>query len=204
LLALASTPRMRLQVFNLWSLPGPGPQPGICPPGSYRRDICRQDICQPARGRRQPAEAAGGRQQLLSPRKPKKRYQGSRISTLKSLTMSWVGCWNSAYTHRSNPMLATTAMNRPRSWRFRQPFFGVCCENSTKIEGFGSRSISWFHRSGCVGTYFRVSTGRPGRSAPYIRDSCRQTSAASFALLWRPGQRTRSRSRPGPRNRQSN
>jgi len=188
--------------INLWSPTEPGPRPGICLLGSYQRGICQRGICQPARGRRQQAEAVACRQQLLSPRKPMKRFQGSRIST-SGPHMIRVG-WNSPNTHRNNLTLATPAMNRPSNRQPRQSFFAACCENGTQIEVFGSRSTSWSYRSRRVGTYFRVSTGRPDRSVPYTRDSCRQTSAASFALLLRRGQRTKSRSRPGPRSRQSN
>src|SRR4029077_15987338 len=82
--------RMDIQI-NLWSLLGL--RPGICPLGSCQRDICQRDICRPAR-RRGPAEAVGGRRQLLFLRRPEKRHRGSRISTSKAPNMRLVG-WKS-------------------------------------------------------------------------------------------------------------
>src|ERR1700682_6055256 len=85
-----------------------------------------------------------------------------------------------------------------RNWRPRQPFFVKCCENGTEFEAFGSRSLCGPKDPISVRTYFRVPTGRPGQSSPYTRDSCRQRSLTSFALLLRRGQRTKPRNRPGP------
>ena len=68
------------------------------------------------------------------------------------LTMIRVG-WNSPDTHRDNLTPAMTAMNRPRSWLSRHPFFAACCENGTQIEALGSISISRVPRSRLVGTY---------------------------------------------------
>src|SRR5271167_2220173 len=85
-----------------------------------------------------------------------------------------------------------------RNWRSRQPFFVKCCENGTEFEAFGSRSLCGPKDPISVRTYFRVPTGRPGQSSPYTRDSCRQRSLTSFALLLRRGQSTKSRNRPGP------
>src|SRR5262249_48871440 len=144
----AAGARMDIQI-NPWSPTGPEPRPDTCPPGSYRRGICRQDICRPARAQRQPAEAVAGRQRLPFPRKPKKQHPGSRLSTLFP-TMIGVD-WNSPDAHRNNPTPATTAMNRPRSWHSRQPFFAGCCEKSTQIEVFGSRSSSWSVKSSVSG-----------------------------------------------------
>src|ERR1700733_15315111 len=73
--------------INLWSLPEPGPQPDICLSGSCRRDICPRDIYRPAQPPAE-AEAVGGRQQLLFPRKLEQRSRGSRISTSKSPTVN--------------------------------------------------------------------------------------------------------------------
>ena len=69
--------------INLWSLPGEL-RPGICPLGSCQRDICQRDICRLARRQQGPAEAVGGRRQLLFLRRPEKRHRGSRISTSKA------------------------------------------------------------------------------------------------------------------------
>src|SRR5262252_10535258 len=70
--------RRGARIDIIWSLAGPGPQPGICLLGSCRRDICPRDICRPAQPRAE-AEAVGGRQQLLFPRRLEKRRRGSRI-----------------------------------------------------------------------------------------------------------------------------
>jgi len=45
--------------------------------------------------------------------------------------------------HRNNPTFAMAAMNGRRNWQSGPPFFDGCCENGTKIEAFGSRSLSW-------------------------------------------------------------
>ena len=78
----AADERIDIQI-NLWSLPGPGPQPGTSPLGSCRWDICRRDICQPAPARRRPAEAAGGRQQLRFRRMQRSDAQDHKFQHLK-------------------------------------------------------------------------------------------------------------------------
>src|SRR6516165_12115524 len=45
--------------------------------------------------------------------------------------------------HRNIPTFAIAAMNGPRNRQSGPPFFDRCCENGTKIEAFGSRSLSW-------------------------------------------------------------
>ena len=127
--------RRGARIDIIWSLAGPGPQPGICLLGSCRRDICPRDICRPAQPRAE-AEAVGGRQRLLFPRRLERRRRGSRISTLKSPCESrWLG------TDRStdNLALTTAATNELRNWRSLQPFLVRCCENGTELDAFGSR-----------------------------------------------------------------
>jgi hypothetical protein len=186
--------------INLWSLPGPGPRPDICLSGSCRRDICPKDIYRPAQPPAE-AEAAGGRQQLLFPRRLKKQRQGSRISTSTSPT---VNRGSLKFQASDNPAHATAATSRHGNWRSRRSFFARCCENGTEFEAFGSRSLCSSTNPRSIGTYFRVPTGRRGQSSPYTRDSCRQRSPTSFALLSRHGQSTKPRNRPGPQNRRSN
>src|SRR6516165_9805851 len=76
-----SSAQPKRTLLSLWSLPGP--QPDICLSGSCQQDIYPRGICRLAQPLAE-AEAVGGRQQLLFPRRPEKQGRGSRTSTSKS------------------------------------------------------------------------------------------------------------------------